>query len=74
MEITARFHFIDEWKGEFAYMKIDEEIVWMDSAIASSVQNGKGINICGKLIHIAFESGKSDVSTTDYCYPYSSIA
>ena len=33
----------DSWKGELAYMKIDDQIVWTKHGKTSD----KGINICG---------------------------
>ena len=31
VKIEARFHFIDAWEGESAYLKLDGNIVWAES-------------------------------------------
>jgi hypothetical protein len=41
--VTANVHFIDDWQGETAYVKIDDKVAWM-----KSVRSGPtSINICG---------------------------
>lgn len=52
IKVSANFHFIDNWKGESAYMKVDGEYVWSESFescsnLRASVCQSEGINVCG---------------------------
>lgn len=45
LRITATVHFIDDWQGETAYLKLNGAHVWSDS---HELRNGaRAINICG---------------------------
>lgn len=44
VRVTASFHMLDNWEGEFGYMKINKKIVWIKEG-RSDVKNG--INFCG---------------------------
>lgn len=41
--ITAQFHFLDNWQGESAFVKIDNQIVWMKTVAASPYS----VDLCG---------------------------
>ena len=43
IRITASYHMFDNWNGEYGYMKVDNEIVWMREGNNDS----DGINVCG---------------------------
>ena len=43
IRITASYHMFDNWNGEYGYMKVDNEIVWMREGNNDS----EGINVCG---------------------------
>lgn len=45
LKITATFHFIDDWQGESAFMKIDGQIVWV-SAHTTSSRASKFLDLC----------------------------
>lgn len=47
IKISANFHFIDDWKGEFGYLKVDDKIVWSKS---NHSKKNEGVSIpsfCG---------------------------
>eukprot|EP00742_Colponemidia_sp_Colp-10_P000217 GILJ01000245.1.p1 GENE.GILJ01000245.1~~GILJ01000245.1.p1 ORF type:complete len:317 (-),score=49.80 GILJ01000245.1:142-1092(-) len=46
VRITARFHMLDNWNGESAFMKINGQTVWLDSAHKPSHATG-ALNMCG---------------------------
>ena len=43
MLVLANIHFIDDWQGEYAYVKVDGEVIWQKSVTA----NPSSVNICG---------------------------
>jgi len=45
LRVQARYHFIDSWEGESAFLQVDDKYVWMDTADARDNENG--INIAG---------------------------
>ena len=47
IRVKARFHFIDQWNGENAYLKVDGGYAWLASHKSSS---NKGINMCGNSV------------------------
>jgi len=44
IRINARLHMFDDWKGEKAFMKVDDKVVWTKTGKNSAL---KGSNICG---------------------------
>jgi len=45
LRITATVHFIDDWQGETAYLKVDNEYLWTETV---DQENGAGkLNVCG---------------------------
>jgi hypothetical protein len=45
IRVVATAHFVDDWQGETAYLKINGNYVWTES---HELRNGaKGLNICG---------------------------
>lgn len=44
IRITAGFHMFDNWNGEYGYMKVNGDIMWMREG---KVDNENGMNICG---------------------------
>eukprot|EP01006_Ploeotia_vitrea_P021103 TRINITY_DN53441_c0_g1_i1.p2 TRINITY_DN53441_c0_g1~~TRINITY_DN53441_c0_g1_i1.p2 ORF type:complete len:306 (+),score=110.57 TRINITY_DN53441_c0_g1_i1:64-918(+) len=48
VRVTARYHMIDNWQGETAFLKLGEHIAWADHSTPSS-QGAKqhGIDMCG---------------------------
>eukprot|EP00824_Muranothrix_gubernata_P024518 TRINITY_DN7251_c0_g1_i1.p2 TRINITY_DN7251_c0_g1~~TRINITY_DN7251_c0_g1_i1.p2 ORF type:complete len:358 (-),score=68.05 TRINITY_DN7251_c0_g1_i1:857-1783(-) len=46
LRVTARYHFIDSWEGETAFLQVDDRVVWMDSHDARPGAE-KGLNVCG---------------------------
>jgi len=55
IKIQARFHFIDKWQGEYGYMKVNDDVMWIEHhhhcryRFASSCH--KGINVCGDSLY-----------------------
>jgi hypothetical protein len=45
IRVQARYHFLDSWEGESAFLKVDDKYAWMDSVDSSNSQHG--INIAG---------------------------
>jgi len=45
VRVTARYHMIDDWKGETAFLKLDEHYVWADHSRAMAP--AAGIEMCG---------------------------
>ena len=45
LRLQARYHFIDSWEGETAFLQIDGQTAWMDSADSRS--GPPGINVAG---------------------------
>jgi len=45
VQIQATVHFIDDWQGETAYLKIDDEYMWTKSN--SHERSGNSLNLCG---------------------------
>jgi len=45
VRLSARYHMIDNWQGETAFLKIGEEYVWSDRSRASS--DSEGLDTCG---------------------------
>ena len=45
LRLQARYHFIDSWEGETAFLQIDGKTAWMDSADSRS--GPPGINVAG---------------------------
>ena len=45
VRLTARYHMIDDWQGQTAFLKLDEHFSWADHSRPSSAQHG--INMCG---------------------------
>jgi len=52
IRLKANFHFIDNWSGEMAYLKLDHQAAWTDLYDAQGV-NSNGINLCGSPTHEA---------------------
>ncbi|GAB5358433.1 hypothetical protein AAMO2058_000456900 [Amorphochlora amoebiformis] len=49
IRVTGTVHFIDDWQGETAYLKVDGHYVWTQS---HSEKNSKSsVNVCGKLLY-----------------------
>lgn len=46
--MTARYHFIDNWKHETAFLKLGEHYAW---AHHHSSEAGRGIHMCGSDKH-----------------------
>ena len=44
VRVKARFHFIDKWNGENAYLKVDGGYAWLAS---HKTAKGKGVHMCG---------------------------
>ena len=44
VRVKAKFHFIDAWKGEGAYMKVDNGYAWLTSFTSPKT----GVNMCGR--------------------------
>jgi len=45
LRITATVHFIDDWQGETAYLKVDNEYLWTETV---DQENGAGkLDVCG---------------------------
>merc|ERR1711871_1148583 len=44
LRVQARYHMLDSWEGETAFLKMDNQYAWTDSNDASAK---RGINICG---------------------------
>lgn len=44
VKVTASYHMLDNWEGEFGYMKINGKIVWIKEGV-SDPKNG--MNYCG---------------------------
>lgn len=50
VRVTARVHFFDNWKGEYMYAKVDDQIVWMQSHTHCTKPFAslcKGLDSCG---------------------------
>ncbi len=50
VQITARVHFFDYWRGEYAFAKVNNNVVWQQSHAFCSkpfVQFCKGVDSCG---------------------------
>jgi len=45
LRLQARYHFIDSWEGETAFLQIDGKMAWMDTA--DSRDAPPGINVAG---------------------------
>ena len=45
LRVQARYHFIDSWEGETAFLQIDGKMAWMDTA--DSRDAPPGINVAG---------------------------
>ena len=45
LRVQARYHFIDSWEGEAAFLQIDGKLAWMDSAESHTTPTG--INVAG---------------------------
>jgi len=45
VQLQATVHFVDDWQGETAYLKIDDEYVWTKSHGQEVI--GHPINVCG---------------------------
>jgi hypothetical protein len=43
IKVKANLHFIDNWSGEIAYLKIDSSVVWLKSVSSSP----SSIDFCG---------------------------
>jgi hypothetical protein len=46
VRVRARFHFLDQWDGESAYMKVNKKYVWTDVHDSMGDDDG-AINLCG---------------------------
>ncbi len=44
VRVTASFHMLDNWEGEFGYMKINGKIAWIKEG---RTDKENGMNICG---------------------------
>lgn len=49
LRVTARYHFIDNWQGETAFLQLGNKYVWSDRA--KSVGPGQGLQMCGSAKH-----------------------
>jgi hypothetical protein len=52
LRIKGRVHFIDEWKGEMVYLKMNGDIVWTKNhkwckKILTTLCEDKGVSVCG---------------------------
>jgi len=47
LRLQARYHFIDSWEGETAFLQIDGKMAWMDTADSRDAPPGAGINVAG---------------------------
>jgi len=50
LKITARYHFIDYWTGEYAYAKLNGKPVWMQSHAFCKLaftEDCRGVDACG---------------------------
>ena len=47
IHLKAIFHFLDSWNGQYAYAKIDDEYVWMDSHMSLKQQEFMPTSFCG---------------------------
>jgi hypothetical protein len=60
LRVKARVHFLDQWDGEMAFMKVDGQFMWADSATSPK----QGINICGSSASEARLSVPVDITLT----------
>lgn len=64
VRITATAHFVDDWQGETAFLKVNDHIVWTES---HEQRAGAGkINVCGSSV---YPEGKFSVPI-DVTLPY----
>jgi hypothetical protein len=54
LRLKARVHFLDDWRGETAFARVDGKYVWSDAAgtasvggVAAAEARAPGINVCG---------------------------
>ena len=52
LRVTARYHFIDNWRGETAFAQVDSKFVWTSvhrgaAAAAAPAGGAVGIQMCG---------------------------
>lgn len=45
IRVSARYHFLDDWRGETAFAKLDKNYLWTHTTPASPAAGG--INMCG---------------------------
>jgi hypothetical protein len=45
VRVTGRYHFIDDWQGETAFLQLGDEFVWSDRAQRAAP--GQGLQMCG---------------------------
>jgi len=45
VRVTGRYHMIDRWQGETAFLKVDDHYVWAEHSRASAP--GVGLEMCG---------------------------
>ncbi len=45
IRVSARYHFLDDWRGETAFAKLDKNFLWTHTTPASP--SAGGINMCG---------------------------
>lgn len=46
VRVTGRYHFIDNWKGESAFLQLNNQYVWTDHT-SPHVTHASGIDMCG---------------------------
>ncbi len=52
LRLTARYHFIDNWRGETAFAQIEGKNVWAQTHRLSSAGNELlGVNVCGSALY-----------------------
>jgi hypothetical protein len=47
VRITAKYYFIDDWNGEYGYMKINGKVVWTKKFTHNKKSISSSISICG---------------------------
>lgn len=45
LRVSAKFHMFDNWNGEFGYMKLNDQIMWLKNGV--SPNKAGSLNLCG---------------------------
>ena len=47
LRLSARFHFLDQWRGETGFALVDQNYVWTESCGDTGSNHSSGVDVCG---------------------------